>query len=110
MKRNIFVIAGARFEPTSVARLPDHRGGALPRLPAWCTQESSSATVDYTVTAYGQRFPMPLGHRSFRSGTGRKTFAVISLRGKVRGLHACGATLSYILPLLFLLLSLLFSK
>ena len=46
----------------------------------------------------------------------RKSRALINVfrcffaEGKIGGLHACGATFSYILPLAFLLLSLLFSK
>jgi len=43
-------------------------------------------------------------------GTDRRTFAVISLWGKFGGLHACGATFSYIEPLPKFELILLFSK
>jgi hypothetical protein len=43
-------------------------------------------------------------------GTDRSTFAVISLWGKFGGLHACGGTFPYIVPLPNIFLTLLFSK
>jgi CheY-like chemotaxis protein len=43
-------------------------------------------------------------------GTDRSAFAVISLWGKFGGLHACGATTPYIVPLPNIFLTLLFSK
>ena len=42
--------------------------------------------------------------------TDRNTFAVISLWGKFGGLHACGGTFVYIVPLPNIFLTLLFSK
>ena len=42
--------------------------------------------------------------------TDRNAFAVISLWGKFGGLHACGATFSYIVPLPNIFLTRLFSK
>ncbi len=44
------------------------------------------------------------------AGTDRNTFAVISLWGKFGGLCACGATFLYIVPLLNIFLTRLFSK
>ena len=42
--------------------------------------------------------------------TDRNTFAVISLWGKFGGLHACGGTFLYIVPLPNIFLTRLFSK
>src|SRR5882762_10613028 len=52
----------------------------------------------------------PKGWSYSSVGNRRKYFAVSSLRGKLGGRHACGATFQYMVPLPNIFLTRLFSK
>jgi hypothetical protein len=113
------------------AALPCSRPSLVFRMPAWqaglliyngSLHRCSVRTMVQTIVAE-RDVTVPqtvVGNRRFRfrteglvyqeAETDRNTFAVISLWGKVWGLHACGATRSYTLPPRFFLLTLLFSK
>src|SRR5260370_9466030 len=66
------------------------------------------------MAAVFQTAAEPGGSHGFMSplwaGTNRSSFAVVSLWGKFGGLHACGATFPYIVPLPNIFLTRLFSK